>query len=88
MSLKAVFAGVPTMDCRMQVLMSVCVSTSSVIRGMVFTRREKHCHLQVESRTQFQGYGGDEGRGGHVRVAYKDMINTFDGRQRHSHDPG
>jgi len=83
--LKAVFAGVPTMDCRIQVLRSGCVSTSSVIRGMVFTRRERHCHL---SMTQFQGYGGDEGRGGHVRVAYKDMINTFDGRQRHSHDPG
>jgi len=39
------------------------VSTSSVIRGMVFTRRENNCHLSL---TQFQGYGEDEGRGGQV----------------------
>jgi len=73
------------MDCRMQVLMSGWVSTSSVIRGMVFKRREKHCHL---SMTQFQGYGEDEGRGGQVWVAYRGIINTFDERQRNSHDPG
>ena len=85
MSLKTVFAGVLTMDCRVEIVRSGCASTSRIIRGMVFTRRENDCHL---SMTSFQGYGGDERRGGQVWVAYRDITNTFDERQIHSHDPG
>jgi len=84
-SLKAVFAGVPIMDCRMKVVMSGCVDTGSVIRCMVFTRKETSCRHPV---IQFQGYKEDEGGEGQVCVAYRDTINTFDKRQRHSHDPG
>ena len=85
MSLKAVYAGVPIMDCRVKVLMRGCVDTGSVVRCMVFTRKEKSCHHSV---IQFQGYKEDEGGGGQVCVAYSGTINTFDKRQRHSHDPG
>jgi len=84
-SLKTVFAGVPTMGCRVEIVRGKCASTSIIIRGMVFTRRENDSHL---SMTTFQGNGGDERRGGQVWVAYRDIINTFDEGQRHSHDPG
>ena len=66
-------------------LMSGYGNGSSVIGGMVFTMRGRHCHLYM---TQLQGYGGDEGRRGQVWVAYEGIIDTFDERQRHSHDPG
>jgi len=52
---------------------------------MVFTRRGNDSHL---SMTPFHGYGEDERRGGKVRVAYRDIIDTFDERQWHGHDPG
>jgi len=84
-SLKTVLAGVPTMGCRVEIVRGGCASTSRIIRGMVFTRKENDSHL---SMTPFQGYGGDERREGQVWVAYRDVINTFDERQRHSRDPG
>jgi len=77
-SLETVLAGVPTMGCRVEVVVGGCAGTGRVIRGMVFTRRENDSHLFVIT---FDGYGQDERRGGQVRVAYRDVINTFDERQ-------
>jgi len=82
-SLKTVFAGVPTMGCRVEIVRDGCASTNRIIRGMVFMRRENDFHF---SMTPFQGNTGDERKG--VWVAYRDIINTFDERQRYSHDPG
>ena len=84
-SLETVLAGVHTMGYRVEVVGGGCAGTGRIIRGMVFTRRENDSHLFM---TPFDGYGQDERRGGQVRVAYRDVINTFDKRQWHSHDPG
>jgi len=52
---------------------------------VVFAKKEKHCH---RSTTKFQGHGEEEGREGKFWMVYRGIINTFDERQRHSHDPG
>jgi len=84
--LGAVLAGVYTMGGRVEVVGGGCAGTGRVIKGMVLTRGENESHLFM---TPFDGCGQDERRrGGQVRVAYRHVINTFDERQWHSHDPG
>ena len=83
--LGAVLAGVHTMGGRVEVVGGGCAGTGRVIKGMVLTRRENESHLFM---TPFDGCGQDERRGGQVRVAYRHVINTFDEKQWHSHDPG
>ena len=84
-SLEAVLAGVHTMGGRVEVVGGGCACTGRVIEGMVLTRRENDSRLFM---IPFDRCGQDERRGGQVRVAYRDVINTFDERQWHSHDPG
>ena len=73
------------MGCKVEVVGGGWAGTGRIIRGMVITRRGNDSHL---SMTPFHGYGEDERRGGQVRVAYRDVIDTFDERQWHGHDPG
>jgi len=64
---------------RVEVVGGGCAGTDRVTNGMVLTRRESESHLVM---IPFDGCGQDERGGGQVKVTYRNVINTFDERQR------